>query len=587
MDYQFYPTPPDLAAKAWAKFKNKNYVRVLEPEAGRGDLVKACPWYSSRGGRELPIDCCEIDFSMHANLRDLPGVNIVGFDFMQFGGGAIYSHIIMNPPFADGASHMLKAFDILWDGEIVGIINAETLRNPFSRERNQLLSLVERFGEVEYIQSAFAGDDAERKTEVEIALVYLRKQANVGESITGTLLSDLQAENAAVKAERLAQGYEPMQELAIPLTVIENSVLAFDAAVLAMRQAVMASGRESYYASMLGDTMAVRSGASVETPVQTSVAWVKAQITSRYLNLKDKAWAGILRSSQVTTKLSSAAQKRVESEFEAIKELEFSEANIFGFIAGLMENQGKIQIDMACDVFDLITRYHTDNVCFYKGWKSNNAHRTCGMRIKSTRFVIPGNESYKGSRNLSFEALNKMADFDKVFAMLDGKPQSDVSLAMVFRDQFKAMCDGERVSSSYFDTRYYPGAATIHFFPTNKVLVDKLNKLVGEHRKWLPKADEPVAETFWQQFERAEKYDKELRAELDERERAKQKQGMRISQWEHPLQRLNGRDGEGERSMAAVDDAMTAVLERHGISVDLQLQGPAANEQGQLLLLAA
>jgi hypothetical protein len=580
MDFQFYPTPPELATKAWAKFQNKNFVRILEPEAGSGDLIKAMPWFTKRNSREVPVDCCEIDFSKHANLREIPGVSIVGFDFMAFGGGSIYSHIIMNPPFAEGASHVLKAWEIIFDGEIVAIINAETLRNPYSRERMQLASLVERFGEVEYIESAFAGDDAERKTEVEIALVYLRKHANLGESIVGTLISDLQAENAKVKAERLAAGFEPMQELAIPSTVIENSVITFNASVTSMRAAVTATARANYYAGMLGETMAVLAGETVTTKLASSVAWVKSELARGYLVLKDKAWAGMLRSSQVTSKLSSSAQKRVESEFERIKELEFTVDNIFGFINGMVENQGQIQLDMACDVFDLITRFHTDNLCFYKGWKSNDNQRTCGMRIKTTRFVIPGNESYKGSRNLSFECMNKLADFDKVFAMLDGKSEPDVSLTQIFNTKLEDMCAGERVASSYFETRYYPGAGTIHFFATNKSLVDKLNKLVGEHRKWLPSADAPVAETFWQQYERAEKFDKELRAEIDLRQKNK-----RASSWDHPLRGLHHNDERLETNRAALDDALTTVLERNGISVDFQLKGPATPEQ--LLLLAA
>tara|TARA_R110001583_G_scaffold7080_2_gene35224 strand:- start:2241 stop:2423 length:183 start_codon:yes stop_codon:yes gene_type:complete len=37
---EFYPTPKSLAIKAIGKFKNKIVTRLLEPEAGRGDLAK-------------------------------------------------------------------------------------------------------------------------------------------------------------------------------------------------------------------------------------------------------------------------------------------------------------------------------------------------------------------------------------------------------------------------------------------------------------------------------------------------------------------------------------------------------------------
>ena len=37
-NYQYYPTPEALSKMAWAKFKNRNFIRVLEPSAGDGHL---------------------------------------------------------------------------------------------------------------------------------------------------------------------------------------------------------------------------------------------------------------------------------------------------------------------------------------------------------------------------------------------------------------------------------------------------------------------------------------------------------------------------------------------------------------------
>lgn len=170
-DLQFYPTPKELAQRAWALFKNKHFTRILEPSAGNGDLADARPWENERyyRGAAPIIDCCEIDVTKHATLRD-KGYQVVGLDFLQFGNAAIYSHIILNPPFANGAAHVLKAYESMWDGEIVAIINADTIRNPFSRDRQMLVSLVEQFGSYEIIEGAFAVPDAERKTDVDVAL---------------------------------------------------------------------------------------------------------------------------------------------------------------------------------------------------------------------------------------------------------------------------------------------------------------------------------------------------------------------------------------------------------------------------------
>ncbi|MDK9702511.1 MAG: DUF4942 domain-containing protein [Sulfuritalea sp.] len=573
MDAQFYPTPPDLAARAWGKFKNREFTRVLEPSAGDGALADANPRERDYYRRNIPIDCCELDISKHPMLR-AKDYDVVGVDFMQFSSGSIYSHVILNPPFANGAAHVLKAWDLVWDAEIVAIINAETVRNRCSKERQMLGNLIDQFGEVEFIADAFMVPDAERKTAVEVALVYLRKEANVAVDIVGDLLSDLNDD--AETGAGLAGGYEEVHALALPNSFVENTVRAFKAAVRTMREAVFGEARAHYYATLLGDTMAVRNGDGGASKPDTSVKWVQGEIAKRYSLLKDRAWAGILRSTNVTSRLSSSAQQRVEKEFADIKKLEFTVPNIYGFLCGLVENRAAMQLEMACDVFDLITRYHSDNTVFYKGWKSNDRHRTAGMKIKTTRFVLPGHGTHSYQHGLNYESTRLLADFDKVFAMLDGKIEPEVSLVQTFSAHFADLKHGARVSSSYFDVRYYPGAGTIHFFSTNRKLVDRLNRLVGRHRQWLPPEGAKVSDAFWLSFDSAEKLDKELRTEINN--------AAGRSYWDHPLHNIcSGDEDRKARAMEAIDDAATVVLERHGINVDFQIDA----QQPEQLRLAA
>ena len=553
-DSQFYPTPPALAARAWAMFRNREFVRVLEPHAGHGDLAVAHPDY--KGYRTPSIDCCEIDIGKHGVLRG-KGLNVVGFDFLEFGNGSFYSHVICNPPFSEGAAHVLKAWDILWDGEIVAILNAETVRNPFSRDRQRLVGLIERFGTVEFVEGAFAVAQVQRKTDVEVALVYLRKQADLQHDIIGDLLDDLRGDGET--PDRLGAGYAQPYEVALPNSVIENSVAAFNAAVRAMRDAVFGEARAGYYACLLGETMAVRNGEGPQTRPAVSVREVHEDMAKRYEALKDRAWAGILRSTNVTARLSSAAQKRVESEFEQVKSLAFTVANVYGFLCGLAQAQGKVQLDMACDVFDLITKYHSENTVFYRGWKSNDKHRTCGMRIKTTRFVLPGHSG--NSYSLSWESNQLLADFDKVFAMLDGKREPEVGLVRTFDEHYQSLRNGARMRSSYFDVRYYPGIGTIHFLPRDKMLVDRLNRLVGRQRKWLPPEGTPVSDAFWLQFDNAEKLDKAVRAEVN--------RSSGRSSWDHPLRGVFQNDSQRRAAAAqAIDQALAAVQQRNGICAD-------------------
>ncbi len=584
MDIQFYPTPQPLVDRAWDKFKNREFARVLEPSAGEGHLAKGRPEHGTRGGwynpPPPPVDCIEIDITKHAHLRE-QGFDVIGVDFMQFdGAGAIYSHIIMNPPFANGAQHVLKAWDLLYEGEIVAILNAETIRNPFSKERELLGRLIAQHGDVEFIEGAFCGPEAERNTDVDVALVYLEKKSSFGKELVGDIMDGLKQEGH----HGLDAGYEELNELAIPANFVENSVLAFEAAVKAMRQSVFAEARAARYSARLGKSMdemnKEQAAETSHSEEMNSLQWVRQEIHKRYSDFKDRAWTGILRSSDVLERLSSSAQKRIESEFETIKKLEFSASNIYGFLGGIMAKQGEIQIGMACDVFDLITRYHSDNTVYYMGWASNDAHRTCGMRIKTTRFVIPGNSTESWNTSISWDGQQMLRDFDRVFAMIDGKQQPEVSLDSLFRFRFDELKRGARLSSSYLDVRYYPKRGTIHFFARDKKLVDRLNRLVGRHRQWLPPEGERVNEAFWLQFDQAEKFDAEIRAEAMKG----------YSSWRDPFWGLTHRDDD-EKALATerVTKSIATVLEKHGIDPNAMLEAPKKEptNQPQLPLLAA
>jgi hypothetical protein len=577
--YQFYPTYKSLAQRAWAKFRSHNYVRVLEPSAGNGDLACAMPYYEdpheSRWARSINIDCCEIDMSRHEILR-AKGLTVVGLDFLAFSTGAIYSHIVMNPPFAADAKHVLKAWEILWNGELVAIIKAETLRNPDTKERQHLARLVALYGDVEYIGNAFLDPEAERTAMVEIALVYMRKEATDGKDIVGDLLTGLREDRLHSTDDFGA--HESFQQVALPKSSIENMVLAFDAAVIAMKESLRADARLSYYTGLLGDTLEMRNNkeSNLSEKFDSSVAYVQSRLHGAYEDLKNRAWAGLLRSTNVKDRLSSKTQKHVEAQFEHIKKLEFTLPNIYGFLCGITENQGELQVAMACEVFDKIVCYHTDNVVFYKGWKSNDKHRTCGMRVKGTRFVLPDHKTSKGATSLYGTSRDLLKDFDKVFAMLDGQITVENGLVDAFDNKFVELRDGARVSTRYFDVRYYPNVGTIHFFPRDAAMMDRLNRLVGRERAWLPPESARVSEGFWLQYDKAEQFDSEVRSQVKEAE------GL-SSRARDALYYLTSKDDESRNAASlTVDSALSSVLEAHGIATEYRIE----SAQDSLLLTA-
>lgn len=555
-DFQFYPTPAALTDKAWRLFDSRHFERVLDPSGGNGDLLAGAPGHS-RGGMKL--DAIEIDSTKHPILKDR-GITVVGLDFDRLESGSSYSHIIMNPPFAKGCEHVLRAWNVLFDGEIVAIINAETLRNAFSKERQLLVRLIEDHGSVEFIKDAFKGEGVQRQAEVEIALIHLTKRAE-SSAIVGNILSGLRED-----ASDHAGDVKPEMQLALPAQFVENAVLVFRAAVEAMRQGAAAQAKAAYYSALLGKTMSQRNAEVTEDAERESAkptgALVRNLISAGYDDLKDRAWASILKSTQVTGKLSSKAQRRLESEFETIKKLEFTEANVYGFLAGLASSGWDITIEMACDVFDEVTRYHSDNAVYFMGWKSNDRHRTCGMRIRMNRFVLPGHGVQSWSSSMQWNTEQLLADIDKVFAMLDGKTEPEVSLVKIGRSRFKDLCDGTRVASSYFDLRFYPGAGTLHFFPTRKDLVDRLNRLVGQHRQWLPPVTEEASPAFWTQFDKAEKFHADVQKHF---------KALRFSSYSRISDAFNENADHHEAISKGLSTAVAQALQENGIDVDLAL----------------
>ena len=176
----FYPTPEGVINKMLEGIDFHSIGSILEPSAGKGDLVegiiKAIESKLSRYYHkpEIDIDCIELQPELQMILKG-KGYRVVHDDFLKFNTYKRYNWIISNPPFSQGAKHLLKMIEMQEEhgGGIICLLNAETLKNPFTNERIILTQKLEKLqAEVIYLENAFTG--AERKTDVETALVKLR-----------------------------------------------------------------------------------------------------------------------------------------------------------------------------------------------------------------------------------------------------------------------------------------------------------------------------------------------------------------------------------------------------------------------------
>lgn len=175
----FYPTPPDVAALMLDPLDLRGKT-VLEPSAGKGDLVREC---LARGAAE--VLWCEAERDLSNMLVAIPNARPTqGWpDFLQMQAAEV-SHIdliCMNPPFSADERHILHAWEIAPPRcEIVALCNWNTVDGYRRGLQRQLAHLIEAYGSSENLGECFA--DAERPTRVSVGMVRLTKP---GQRVSG------------------------------------------------------------------------------------------------------------------------------------------------------------------------------------------------------------------------------------------------------------------------------------------------------------------------------------------------------------------------------------------------------------------
>lgn len=161
-EFQFFPTPDDLAEKVVALANIKEGDVCLEPSAGRGNIAKYMPG----------CDCIEINSDNRKYLEE-NGFNVIHDDFMTFTPNKKYDVIVMNPPFCKGqdAKHILKAIEIA-EKTVVAIAGGSVM---FRQDKiyAKLREIVKKYNGAitELPQKSFK----ESGTNVETCLIIVRK----------------------------------------------------------------------------------------------------------------------------------------------------------------------------------------------------------------------------------------------------------------------------------------------------------------------------------------------------------------------------------------------------------------------------
>ena len=501
---QYYPTPPALVADMQSTFKNsflRGNCEILEPSCGTGDLLKYVPRHGPDDVSFHKADALEINPDRLSQLSRIKELSVVGHDFLSFEPEKMYSHIIMNPPFRSGAKHLLHAWDISYNTEIVCLLNAETFRNSESRDYKLIRDLIDEHGSYEFRENEFTCPESQRKTTVETVIIYLLKQTPASESFLDGLYQDI--EEPKFNHVDFNNG-----ELAIPANVIQNAVMNYNKAKEVLHRKIESSAvlRAEYsrYSSIFGGSLVETSAEASKRQESSTRARFLAQpdqmleaYNEEISSLKQSAWNYVLTGIGFYKQLSNQASKKFRSEFAQVSKLAFTEANIHGFLYGVSLQRGAMDDEMMLSLFDKITERYQDNRQYYRSWKSNEKHRSAAWRIKMSRIVLPITVRSDWGDRFAYDAEAQLLDLDKCLAALDGAKRVEDTFGLC--QAMKEKRHNGRHDSDYFEYRCY--SSTIHLYPKRKDLIDRLNRTVGRLRAWLPEEEDQATPEFWENYD--------------------------------------------------------------------------------------
>ena len=535
---EFYPTPPALIDKMLDGI-DWNYIStILEPSAGKGNILKEIAkrakgknvdaieyddnlrqilqwnfskdrlneikveekkflekcgykcyeeritgWYyfDNIESKYLPIP--ESNFTEMKKYENQKkeffseGIHIVAKDFLTYEPFKQYDLIIMNPPFSNGDRHLLKAIKMQEDfgGNIVCLLNAETIRNPFTQSRKYLAELLEKYNaQIEFIENGFT--TAERKTDVEVALVKIVIPPRKEES---TIYEHF-------KNEEHYEEFNTDEKTEIEVTDFLKSIInRYKIEIKSGLELIKLYNDLSPYlrpsfdneTNLYGYNLIRLMDKSGHNPITVNT-YVKS--------VRNKYWTALLTNKKVTGQLTSTLQGEYRKKVATYEEYDFSEFNI-KMLLNDMNAHIKKGIEEEIDkMYDRLTEEHTyypecsKNKHLYDGWKTNKAWKI------DKKVIIPVygifDEFYNKPR--AYKAYDVLSDIERILNFFDGNLTADVNLKETIESYFN-QGTMKNIPCKYFKATFYK-KGTCHLVFTCPELIKRFNIYAAKHRGWLP-----------------------------------------------------------------------------------------------------
>lgn len=417
-----YPTPPEVIEMMTFGLNIKKSDRVLDPSAGFGDILSYCKTYTDN------LVAVELDKKLNTNLRN-NGYRVIGDDFLEIKSDDIYNitHIIMNPPFSNDVKHILHAWEIAPEGTcLVSLCNWESLANDYTRERRELLYIIEKYGRKENIGDVFS--NADRKTNINIGLIRLDKPI-INEDFFNYedfyLDEDEEEENP--------NGLVSYNEIR---AIVNNYV-----------------GVRKQFDKMY-EQLAILNNMARSTEVGTLYMSISYNDNfsdkETYLNdIQKKSWENIFKKVKMTKYLTSEVMEKVHRFMDDQKKIPFTFRNVSLMLNILFQTRYENLQRSLVSVVDEFTRYTHENRYAVEGWKTNLGH------MLNKKIIINNGvrDSWSGNYRLNDNAYKKINDLHKVMCFLFGVDYDTIDLWNTF--VVDGMITNKWYESEFFEYKFF------------------------------------------------------------------------------------------------------------------------------------
>lgn len=474
----FYPTPERALCLLFEGFDFRGNLKILEPSAGKGDIIDYVEEHRySFNDNKVRIDAIEKQPELQSILYG-KRCHVVGSDFLTYETNTEYHQIVMNPPFDEGVKHLLKAIQLAENQttnacQVRCILNAETIKNPYTNERKLLLHKLQNYKtKYTYYNNLFM--DSERKTNVEVAIIIVDIPAKANEytGIFNRILNDI--------PDNKEKSY--MLSTVLHTFEIEKRVKEIELYVRLYNQHIEYLKKMYRYISLFeGYELLVR-----EEGIRTYTANVRGSfdnINEAVEELRKKYWEKILNTEEFSKVLTANAKTELYKKVEQASNLEITIENIQMLLIALYQNRKESLKTSIVDFFEQLTANHMEdfskNIHYYNGWKTNNAFKIKKKVIIRSHYSEHDMWRAWHGRWNTFENGGKtrevVLDLIKSLQLL-----SDEKVSTEFQEDG----NGGYENDILFIKCYKKGTTHITF--KNLDLLDAFNIFVGQQKNWLP-----------------------------------------------------------------------------------------------------